>query len=85
PASPLPVLPRRAAAAAAAFLFAPGPPGGLGPVRFPAWRASFAPCAPLPPVALLRAPVAVFAALLARAPPDAAPPPAIDFAFGVGP
>lgn len=84
PDSTLPVIPRRDDAADDAFLFAQGPTGGLGKVRFHDWRASFDTCAHLPNVALLREQVDVFAELLASATPDAAQQKDIDFAFGVG-
>lgn len=84
PDSTLPVIPRRDDAADDAFLFAQGPTGGLGKVRFHDWRASFDTCAHLPNVALLREQVDVFADLLASATPDAAQQKDIDFAFGVG-
>lgn len=48
PDSTLPVIPRRDDAADDAFLFAQGPTGGLGKVRFHDWRASFDTCAHLP-------------------------------------
>lgn len=67
PDSTLPVIPRRDDAADDAFLFAQGPTGGLGKVRFHDWRASFDTCAHLPNVALLREQVDVFAELLASA------------------
>lgn len=51
PDSTLPVIPRRDDAADDAFLFAQGPTGGLGKVRFHDWRASFDTCAHLPNVA----------------------------------
>lgn len=69
PDSTLPVIPRRDDAADDAFLFAQGPTGGLGKVRFHDWRASFDTCAHLPNVALLREQVDVFAELLASATP----------------
>ncbi len=80
----LPAIGRRDDAADDSFLFAQGPTGGLGKVRFHDWRASFAGYAHLPNVALLRDQVDVLAEMLASATPDAAQQKDIDFAFGVG-
>ena len=84
PDAALPVIGRRDDAADDSFLFAQGPTGGLGKVRFHDWRASFAGFAHLPNVALLRDQVDVLAEMLASATPDAAQQKDIDFAFGVG-
>src|SRR3984957_1767382 len=54
PNSELPVVGRRDDAADDTFLFAQGPTGGLGKVRFHDWRAAFDTCAHLPNVAVLR-------------------------------
>jgi acyl-CoA dehydrogenase len=80
----LPAIGRRDDAADDAFLFAQGPTGGLGKVRFHDWRTSFDGYAHLPNVALLREQVEVLAEMLASATPDAAQQKDIDFAFGVG-
>jgi acyl-CoA dehydrogenase len=80
----LPLIPRRDDAADDTFLFAQGPTGGLGKVRFHDWRASFDTFAHLPNVALLRQQIEVLAEMLASATPDAAQQKDIDFAFGVG-
>ena len=79
-----PLVARRDDAADDSFLFAQGPTGGLGKVRFHDWRASFDTYAHLPNVALLREQVDVLADMLASATPDAAQQKDIDFAFGVG-
>ena len=84
PDAALPLIPRRDDAADDAFLFAQGPTGGLGKVRFHDWRASFAGFAHLPNVALLREQIDVLAEMLASATPDAAQQKDVDFAFGVG-
>jgi len=84
PDAALPVIGRRDDAADDSFLFAQGPTGGLGKVRFHDWRASFAGYAHLPNVALLRDQTDVLAEMLASATPDAAQQKDIDFAFGVG-
>ena len=84
PDAALPVIGRRDDAADDSFLFAQGPTGGLGKVRFHNWRASFDGYAHLPNVALLRDQVDVLAEMLASATPDAAQQKDIDFAFGVG-
>jgi acyl-CoA dehydrogenase len=84
PEAALPVIGRRDDAADDSFLFAQGPTGGLGKVRFRDWRASFDTCAHLPNVALLRDQIDVLAEMLASATPDAAQQKDIDFAFGVG-
>ncbi len=84
PDAALPLIPRRDDAADDTFLFAQGPTGGLGKVRFHDWRASFDTCAHLPNVALLRQQIDVLAEMLASATPDAAQQKDIDFAFGVG-
>ena len=87
PDAALPVIGRRDDAVDDAFLFAQGPTGGLGKVRFHDWRASFSGSsgyAHLPNVALLRDQIDVLAEMLASATPDAAQQKDIDFAFGVG-
>ena len=84
PDAALPLIPRRDDAADDTFLFAQGPTGGLGKVRFHDWRASFAGFTHLPNVALLREQIDVLAEMLASATPDAAQQKDIDFAFGVG-
>jgi acyl-CoA dehydrogenase len=87
PDAALPVIGRRDDAADDSFLFAQGPTGGLGKVRFHDWRASFSGFsgyAHLPNVALLRDQIDVLAEMLASATPDAAQQKDIDFAFGVG-
>jgi len=84
PDAALPLIPRRDDAADDTFLFAQGPTGGLGKVRFHDWRTSFAAFAHLPNVALLRDQIDVLAEMLASATPDAAQQKDIDFAFGVG-
>ena len=84
PDAALPLIPRRDDAADDTFLFAQGPTGGLGKVRFHDWRTSFAGFAHLPNVALLREQIDVLAEMLASATPDAAQQKDIDFAFGVG-
>ena len=84
PDAALPAIGRRDDAADDSFLFAQGPTGGLGKVRFHDWRAPFDSYAHLPNVALLREQVDVLAEMLASATPDAAQQKDIDFAFGVG-
>jgi acyl-CoA dehydrogenase len=87
PDAALPVIGRRDDAVDDSFLFAQGPTGGLGKVRFHDWRASFSGSsgyAHLPNVALLRDQIDVLAEMLASATPDAAQQKDIDFAFGVG-
>ena len=87
PDAALPVIGRRDDAVDDAFLFAQGPTGGLGKIRFHDWRASFSGSsgyAHLPNVALLRDQIDVLAEMLASATPDAAQQKDIDFAFGVG-
>lgn len=84
PNSALPLIGRRDDAADDTFLFAQGPTGGLGKVRFHDWRAQFDTCAHLPNVALLRSQIDVLADMLAGATPDAAQQKDIDFAFAVG-
>jgi acyl-CoA dehydrogenase len=84
PDAALPLIPRRDDAANDSFLFAQGPTGGLGKVRFHDWRASFDTCAHLPNVALLREQIDVLTEMLGSATPDAAQQKDIDFAFGVG-
>jgi acyl-CoA dehydrogenase len=84
PDAALPLIPRRDDAADDTFLFAQGPTGGLGKVRFHDWRASFDSFAHLPNVALLREQIDVLAEMLASTTPDAAQQKDIDFAFGVG-
>jgi acyl-CoA dehydrogenase len=80
----LPLIGRRDDAADDTFLFAQGPTGGLGKVRFHDWRAPFDRFGHLPNVALLRAQIDVLADMLAGATPDAAQQKDIDFAFAVG-
>ncbi|MGV0158420.1 acyl-CoA dehydrogenase family protein [Mycobacterium colombiense] len=84
PNSALPLIPRRDDAADDTFLFAQGPTGGLGKVRFHDWRAPFDSFGHLPNVALLRSQIDVLADMLAGATPDAAQQKDIDFAFAVG-
>jgi acyl-CoA dehydrogenase len=84
PDAALPLLGRRDDAADDAFLFAQGPTGGLGKVRFHDWRAPFAAYGHLPNVALLRQQIDVLAEMLASATPDAAQQKDVDFAFAVG-
>ncbi|OBI16936.1 acyl-CoA dehydrogenase [Mycobacterium sp. E2327] len=84
PSAELPVIARRDEAADDAFLFAQGPTGGLGKVRFHDWRTPFDAFRHLPNVALLREQVDVLAEMLASATPDALQQKDIDFAFGVG-
>jgi acyl-CoA dehydrogenase len=84
PDAALPLIGRRDDAADDTFLFAQGPTGGLGKVRFHDWRAPFADFAHLPNVALLREQIDVLAEMLASATPDATQQKDIDFAFGVG-
>jgi acyl-CoA dehydrogenase len=84
PDAALPVIGRRDDAVDDSFLFAQGPTGGLGKVRFHDWRASFDGYAHLPNVALLRDQIDVLAEMLASATPDAGQQKDIDFAFGVG-
>ncbi len=84
PDAALPLIGRRDDAADDTFLFAQGPTGGLGKVRFHDWRAPFESYGHLPNVALLREQVDVLAEMLAAATPDAAQQKDIDFAFGVG-
>ncbi|ORW29884.1 acyl-CoA dehydrogenase [Mycobacterium paraense] len=84
PSAELPVIGRRDDAADDAFLFAQGPTGGLGKVRFSDWRAPFDSFAHLPNVALLREQVDVLTEMLASATPDAVQQKDIDFAFAVG-
>lgn len=84
PNSALPLIGRRDDAADDAFLFAQGPTGGLGKVRFHDWRAPFDSFGHLPNVALLRSQIDVLADMLAGATPDAAQQKDIDFAFAVG-
>jgi acyl-CoA dehydrogenase len=84
PNAELPVISRRDDAADDTFLFAQGPTGGLGKVRFGDWRTPFESFAHLPNVALLREQVDVLAEMLASATPDAVQQKDIDFAFGVG-
>ncbi len=80
----LPVIGRRDDAADDSFLFAQGPTGGLGKVRFHDWRASFQSFAHLANVALLREQIDMLAEMLASATPDATQQKDIDFAFAVG-
>jgi acyl-CoA dehydrogenase len=84
PNGELPVIGRRDDAADDSFLFAQGPTGGLGKVRFHDWRAPFDSFAHLPNVALLREQIDVLVELLASATPDAAQQKDIDFAFAIG-
>ncbi|BBY39527.1 acyl-CoA dehydrogenase [Mycobacterium mantenii] len=84
PNAALPSIGRRDDAADDTFLFAQGPTGGLGKVRFHDWRASFDRFGQLPNVALLRSQIDVLAEMLASATPDAAQQKDIDFAFAVG-
>lgn len=84
PNGELPVIGRRDDAADDSFLFAQGPTGGLGKVRFHDWRASFDSFAHLANVALLREQVDVLTDMLASATPDAVQQKDIDFAFAVG-
>ncbi|BBZ36970.1 acyl-CoA dehydrogenase family protein [Mycobacterium conspicuum] len=84
PDTELPVIGRRDDDADDSFLFAQGPTGGLGKVRFHNWCTAFDGHAHLPNVALLRDQVDVLAEMLASATPDAKQQKDIDFAFGVG-
>ncbi|GAA4532112.1 acyl-CoA dehydrogenase family protein [Mycobacterium paraffinicum] len=84
PNAELPIIGRRDDAADDAFLFAQGPTGGLGKVRFHDWRAPFEGFGHLPNVALLRKQIDVLADMLASATPDAAQQKDVDFAFAVG-
>ena len=84
PSSELPLVGRRDEAADDSFLFAQGPTGGLGKVRFHDWRAPFNSFAHLANVALLREQIDVLAEMLASATPDAAQQKDVDFAFAVG-
>ena len=84
PNSELPIIGRRDDASDDAFLFAQGPTGGLGKVRFHDWRAPFEGFGHLPNVALLRKQIDVLADMLAGATPDALQQKDIDFAFAVG-
>lgn len=84
PDAELPAIGRRDEAADDAFLFAQGPTGGLGKVRFHDWRPVFDRFAQLPNVALLREQITVLTELLATATPDAAQQKDVDFAFALG-
>ncbi|OBG92925.1 acyl-CoA dehydrogenase [Mycobacterium sp. E3251] len=84
PNADLPIIGRRDDAADDTFLFAQGPTGGLGKVRFHDWRAPFDGFGHLPNVALLRKQIDVLADMLASATPDAAQQRDVDFAFAVG-
>lgn len=84
PTGDLPIIGRRDDAVDDSFLFAQGPTGGLGKVRFHDWRLPFNHFAYLPNVALLREQIDVLADMLASATPDALQQKDIDFAFGVG-
>jgi acyl-CoA dehydrogenase len=84
PNGDLPIIGRRDDAADDTFLFAQGPTGGLGKVRFHDWRAPFYGFGHLPNVALLRKQIDVLADMLASATPDAAQQKDVDFAFAVG-
>ncbi|UXA07512.1 acyl-CoA dehydrogenase [Mycobacterium sp. SMC-2] len=84
PSSELPIIGRRDDASDDSFLFAQGPTGGLGKVRFHDWRAPFDAFGHLPNVALLRKQIDALADMLASATPDAAQQNDVDFAFAVG-
>jgi acyl-CoA dehydrogenase len=84
PTSELTIVDRRDDAADDSFLFAQGPTGGLGKVRFHDWRPPFDHFAHLPNVALLRKQIDELAEMLASATPDAAQQKDVDFAFAVG-
>ncbi|KKC04456.1 acyl-CoA dehydrogenase family protein [Mycobacterium nebraskense] len=84
PNGELPIIGRRDDASDDTFLFAQGPTGGLGKVRFHDWRAPFDGFGHLPNVALLRKQIDVLADMLASATPDAAQQKDVDFAFAVG-
>lgn len=84
PDATLPLLGRRDEAADDSFLFAQGPTGGLGKVRFHDWRAPLASYSHLPNVALLGQQIDVLAEMLAAATPDPAQQKDVDFAFAVG-
>jgi acyl-CoA dehydrogenase len=84
PNAELPLIGRRDDASDDTFLFAQGPTGGLGKVRFHDWRAPFDTFAHLRNVALLREQIEVLAEMLAGATPDAEQQKDIDFAFAVG-
>lgn len=84
PNTELPIIGRRDDASDDTFLFAQGPTGGLGKVRFHDWRAAFGGFGHLPNVALLRNQIDVLADMLAGATPDAAQQKDVDFAFAVG-
>jgi acyl-CoA dehydrogenase len=84
PNGELPVIGRRDDAADDSFLFAQGPTGGLGRVRFHDWRSSFEGFTHLANVALLREQIDMLTEMLASATPDAAQQKDIDFAFAVG-
>ena len=84
PSGELPIIGRRDDASDDSFLFAQGPTGGLGKVRFHDWRAPFDGLGHLPNVALLRKQIDVLADMLASATPDAAQQKDVDFAFAVG-
>jgi len=84
PNSELPLIGRRDDASDDTFLFAQGPTGGLGKVRFHDWRKPFDSFGHLPNVALLREQIDVLAEMLASATPDASQQKDIDFAFAVG-
>ncbi|OBH03701.1 acyl-CoA dehydrogenase family protein [Mycobacterium sp. E1747] len=84
PNGDLPLIGRRDDAVDDAFLFAQGPTGGLGKVRFHDWHAPFDAFGHLANVALLRKQVDVLADMLASATPDAAQQSDVDFAFAMG-
>jgi acyl-CoA dehydrogenase len=84
PDAALPLISRRDDPADDTFLFAQGPTGGLGKVRFHDWRTAFDKFGQLPNVALLRTQIDVLTEMLASATPDAAQQKDIDFAFAVG-
>jgi acyl-CoA dehydrogenase len=84
PNSELPSIGRRDDASDDTFLFAQGPTGGLGKVRFHDWRAPFESFGHLPNVSRLREQIDVLVEMLASATPDAAQQQDIDFAFAVG-
>lgn len=80
----LPAIGRRDDAADDAFLFAQGPTGSLGKVRFHDWRTAFDEYTHLPNVALLREQIDGLTEMLATATPDASQQKDVDFAFVVG-
>ncbi len=84
PDAQLPHIGRRDDAADDSFLFAQGPTGGLGKVRFHDWRPVFDRYAHLPNVAALREQIDVLTEMLTTATPDASQQKDVDFAFAVG-